>query len=90
MLGDFAAQRHNQVWLPDITEPPTGEGRLYVCAVKNVFAGRIVGWAIGEQMTSECAETALCTAIARSQPTGTVILHSDRGGQFGRFGTCGP
>jgi transposase InsO family protein len=33
-------------------------------------------------MTSELADTALRTAIARRRPTGTVIVHTDRGGQF--------
>jgi transposase InsO family protein len=82
VLRNFTAQRPDQVWLTDITEHPTGEGKLYVCAVKDVCSRRIVGWAIGERMTSELADTALRTAIARRRPTGTVIVHSDRGGQF--------
>jgi transposase InsO family protein len=82
VLRNFTAQRPDQVWLTDITEHPTGEGKLYVCAVKDVCSRRIVGWAIGARMTSELADTALRTAIARRRPTGTVIVHSDRGGQF--------
>lgn len=39
----FTAEAPNQLWLTDITEHPTGEGKLYCCAVKDVFAGRIVG-----------------------------------------------
>lgn len=33
-------------------------------------------------MTSQLADAALRTAIARRSPTGTVVAHSDRGGQF--------
>ena len=33
-------------------------------------------------MTSNLADTSLCTAIARRRPAGTVIVHSDRGGHF--------
>jgi putative transposase len=43
VLRDFTVQRPDQVWLTDITEHPTGEGKLSVCAVKDVCSRRIVG-----------------------------------------------
>jgi putative transposase len=33
-------------------------------------------------MTAQLAASALRSAIARRQPVGTVVVHSDRGGQF--------
>ena len=33
-------------------------------------------------MTAQLACSSLRSAIARRQPTGTVVVHSDRGGQF--------
>lgn len=33
-------------------------------------------------MTAQLAVTALRTAVARRQPTGVVVVHSDRGSQF--------
>jgi putative transposase len=78
----FHADRLDQIWLTDISEHPTGEGKLYICAVKDVCSRRIVGYAIGPRMTSHLADAALRTAIARRAPTGTVVVHSDRGGQF--------
>ena len=78
----FHAQRLDQVWLTDITEHPTLEGKLYICAVKDVCSRRIVGYALEPRMTSHLADAALRTAIARRRPTGTVVVHSDRGGQF--------
>jgi transposase InsO family protein len=78
----FRADRPDAIWLTDITEHPTSEGKLYCCAIKDVFSNRIVGYAIGERMTRQLAIGALRTAIARRQPTGTVVVHSDRGGQF--------
>ncbi len=59
-----------------------GEGKVYLCAVKDVCSRGIVGWATGESMTSESADTALRSSIARHRPTCTDIVHSDRGGQF--------
>jgi putative transposase len=79
---DFTAQRPDQVWLTDITEHPTAEGKLYCCAIKDVFSNRIVGYAIDERMTAQLAVTALRTALARRQPAGVVVVHSDRGSQF--------
>jgi len=77
----FRAERPDAIWLTDITEHPTAEGKLYCCAIKDVFSNRIVGYSIGERMTAQLATGALRTAIARRRPTGTVVVHSDRGGQ---------
>lgn len=79
---DFTAPGPNLVWLTDITEHPTSEGKLYACCIKDVFSNRIVGYSLGERMTANLAVNALRSAIARRQPRGTVIVHSDRGGQF--------
>jgi transposase InsO family protein len=79
---DFSAPAPDMVWLTDITEHPTIEGKLYCCSIKDVFSNRIVGYALGERMTARLAVSALRSAIARRQPAGTVVVHSDRGGQF--------
>jgi putative transposase len=78
---DFTAARPDQVWVTDITEHPTAEGTLYCCAIKDLFSNRIVGYAIDERMTAHLAVTALRTAVARRQPSGVVVVHSDRGSQ---------
>ena len=79
---DFSAPAPNVTWLTDITEHPTAEGKLYACCIKDVFSNRVVGFALADRMTAELATSALRSAIARRQPRGTVIVHSDRGGQF--------
>lgn len=53
-----------------------------MCAAEVVCSQRIVGWSIDLRMTSELADTALRTAIARRLSTATVIVHYDPGGQF--------
>ena len=78
---DFAAVGPNKVWLIDITEHPTAEGKLYLCAIKDVYSGRIVGYSIDARMTSALATAALRNAVALRQPKGTIV-HSDRGSQF--------
>jgi putative transposase len=77
----FSADAPNVTWLTDITEHPTGEGKLYLCAIKDVFSTRIVGYSIGARMPAELAVAALRNAVALRDPVGTVV-HSDRGSQF--------
>jgi transposase InsO family protein len=79
---DFTAPRRNAVWLTDITEHPTVEGKVYCCAIKDCFSNRIVGYSVSDRMTAQLAVSALRAAIARRQPRGTVVVHSDRGSQF--------
>jgi len=47
------------------TEHPTGEGKLYVCAVKDVYSNRIIGYSIDSRMKSRIAVAALNNAVAR-------------------------
>jgi len=77
----FAAARPDELWLTDITEHPTAEGKLCLCAVKDACSGRIVGYSMDSRMKSALATAALRNAIALRAPAGTVV-HSDRGSQF--------
>ena len=77
----FAATGPNQLWLWDISEHPTRQGKLYICAIKDVWSNKIVGYSIDTRMKSSLARSAMRNAIALREPQGTVC-HSDRGGQF--------
>ncbi len=82
---DFTAGAPNRLWLTDITEHPTGEGKVYLCAIKDVYSGRIVGYSIDSRMKSRLAVDALASAVARRGGTDAVagcVVHSDRGSQF--------
>jgi transposase InsO family protein len=74
------------LWLADITEHRTGEGKLYLCAVKDVYSNRIVGYSIDSRMKSRLAVAALDHAVARRHQEGGdvagCVLHTDRGSQF--------
>lgn len=41
---DFTAGRANELWLTDITEHWTDEGKLHLCAIKDLWSNRIVGY----------------------------------------------
>jgi len=78
----FTADAPNQLWLSDITEHATGEGKLYLCAVKDAYSNRIIGYSIDTRMKSRIAVNALNNAVARRGQVAGCILHTDRGSQF--------
>jgi len=79
---DFTADEPNQLWLTDITEHRTGEGKLYLCAVKDVFSNKIVGYSIDSRMKSTLAVRALENAVQMRGDVAGCVVHSDRGSQF--------
>ena len=79
---EFAAAVPNELWLSDITEHWTSEGKLYLCAVKDMWSKRIVGYSIDAHMTSALAVTALNNAVLRRGDVSGCVLHTDRGSQF--------
>ncbi len=78
----FAAESPNELWLVDITEHKTAEGKLYCCAIKDVFSGRIVGYSIDSRMKSRLAVQALENAVAMRGDVAGCTVHSDGGSQF--------
>jgi putative transposase len=79
----FAVQAPDRLWLTDITEHPTGEGKLYCAAVMDAYSRRIVGWSMDERQTTELVVNALSMAVTRRAPEkGSTILHSDHGCQY--------
>jgi putative transposase len=80
---DFTADWPDALWLTDITEHPTGEGKLYCAAVMAAFSRRIIGWSIAARQDSDLVINALSMAVARRQPEkGKTVLHSDHGTQY--------
>jgi transposase InsO family protein len=79
----FVAEAPDRLWLTDITEHPTREGKVYLAAVLDVFSRRIVGWSIADHLRAELVVDALEMARWRRRPApGRTVLHSDRGSQY--------
>lgn len=66
------------MWLSDVTEHWTREGKLYLRAIKDMFSNRIVGFSIDCRMKSELAVAALASAVVRCGEVAGCVLHSDR------------
>ena len=79
---DFTATVPNQKWVADFTFVWTHEGWLYVAVVLDLFARRVVGWAMQSSMTAQLVTDALLMAVWRRGPTTAVLHHSDQGSQY--------
>jgi transposase InsO family protein len=77
----FRREEPDRLWVTDITEHPTREGKVYCAVVLDVFSRRVVGWSIDASPTAALVTNALGMAIEQRGPDGTVI-HSDQGTQF--------
>jgi putative transposase len=76
LLGqEFTVERPDEVWTADITYVATAEGWLFVAAIKDLFAGEIVGRAFGQRMTTELVARALAQAVAARRPAAGLIHH---------------
>jgi putative transposase len=79
---NFHRDGPNQLWVTDVTEHPTREGKLYCCVVIDVFSRRVVGWAIDSSQRVDLATNALGMAIDTRGAVAGGIIHGDHGTQF--------
>ncbi len=79
---NFVRVEPDQLWVTDITEHPTREGKVYCAVVLDVFSRRVVGWSIDNSATSGLVTSALGMAIGNRQPDPGTVIHSDQGTQF--------
>jgi putative transposase len=82
LARDFAATAPNQKWLADMTYIPTDEGWLYLALVLDLYARKLVGWAMSETMPQELTLCALDVALGWRDPDAGLVHHSDRGSQY--------
>jgi len=69
-------------WVTDITYIKTHEGWLYLGTIMDLFSRKIIGWAMGSQITKELMLDALLMAVWRRKPKQSVLVHSDQGSQY--------
>lgn len=79
----FHRTEPDRLWVTDITEHRTREGKVYCAVVLDVFSRRVVGWSIDSTATASLVTSALGMAIDQRQPVeGATVIHSDQGTQF--------
>ena len=84
---NFTVDQPNRLWITDITEHPTPEGKIYCAAVMDAYSRLIIGWSIAEHMRTELVTDALGMAIIRRRPqeqpgNSSTVLHSDHSSQY--------
>jgi transposase InsO family protein len=78
----FTREAPNRLWVTDITEHRTYEGKVYCTVVLDTYSRRVVGWSIDSSQTAALVTNALSMAIANRDPQAGGIIHSDHGVQF--------
>jgi len=83
---NFTAEGPDELWLTDITEHPTREGKVYCCVVLDLFSRKVVGWAIDRRCETALVNDALAMANGSRHASTSTIIHSDHGsqGEFNR------
>jgi transposase InsO family protein len=83
----FHRDRPNELWVTDITEHPTREGKVFCCCVLDAFSRRIIGWSIDSVQNSNLVVNALDMAIKNRRPKPGGVVHADHGtqGEFNRL-----
>ena len=79
---DFTATAPNELWLTDITEHPTAEGKVYCCVVLDLYSRKVVGWAIDRRCETALVNDALAKASGSRPTSPATVIHSDHGSQF--------
>ena len=82
LARQFAVGQPNQVWVGDITYVWTAEGWLYVAVLLDLYARKVVGWAMSSHVDAALVQEALQMALGRRRPSAGLMHHADRGSQY--------
>lgn len=80
---EFTVPEPDTIYVGDITYLPTGEGWLYLAVVLDLCSRAVVGWSMANHMRAELVHQALSMAICQRQPAAGLLMHTDRGSQYG-------
>ena len=80
---EFVVERPNEVWVTDVTALPVLGGWVFLAAIIDLCARRVVGWALSENNDTALALDALRQAVNDRRPPPGLLHHSDRGSPYG-------
>jgi transposase InsO family protein len=81
----FTRSEPDELWVTDITEHPTREGKVYCCVVLDAFSRKVVGWSIDSAQTATLVTNAPGMAVQNRRPAPGTMIHSDHGGAVQPF-----
>jgi putative transposase len=79
---NFQPDAANRAWVGDITYVWCGEGWCYVAVLLDLYAKRVVGWAMASHLRTELPLSALKRALESRRPPPGLVHHTDRGCQY--------
>jgi putative transposase len=82
---NFTTYEPNKAWVSDITYIWTYEGWLYLCVIIDLFARKVIGWSMSENIDSVLVKDAFNMALINRTPGKGLIFHSDRGVQYASY-----
>jgi len=82
LARQFRPALPDRVWATDITYIWSSEGWVYLAVVLDLFARRVVGWAMADHLRTELPLNALKMALGRRCSPSELLHHSDRGVQY--------
>ena len=81
LARQFSPDKPNQVWTEDITYIWAGRW-IYLAVVLDLYARRVVGYAISEKVDTSLVVTALSSAWQQRGKPSELLFHSDQGSQY--------
>lgn len=82
LARNFAVEAPDRAWVGDMTYIWTAEGWLYLAVILDLYSRKVVGWSMGERLSTKLATDALEMAITRRRPAAGLLHHTDRGCQY--------
>lgn len=82
LAREFGPDRPNQVWCGDITYIWTGQRWSYLAVVLDLYARRVVGWAMSSRPDTALVVNALDHAWQQRGRPERIMFHSDQGSQY--------
>lgn len=79
----FTASEANRAWVTDITYIPTQKGWVYFCCFLDLYSRTVVGWSVDKSLKIQLVVEALTKACVKRKPNKGLLIHSDRGVQYG-------
>ena len=78
----FQTARPNEVWVSDVTYFRTPYNSYYICVILDLYSRKVIAHRIALNNSTQLVKNTFKDAYEIRQPKGTVIFHSDRGGNY--------
>lgn len=84
----FTVTRPDEVWISDVTYFRFNNKKFYICAIKDLFARKIIAYRIGKSNSTQLVKCTFRTAYENSCPSQSLIFHTDRGTNYRSNSFC--